>query len=180
MRPAEHNYTVEGITPLGVVQQLAGEAPPRLDQHVERVLCGGSPRDYRGEVGLEEGPEADGRDPQVDVLACLDLQRRWEVGLHLDRARVVADARAREMVAEDPVSDDDGHALQEKHGCRDRRADVEIDAGEGVVGGEVLPDRIQGLGVSGGRVRMSRRSGGNRRTRRRQSSDAPCRSLLTK
>ena len=144
MRPAEHNHRVERITPLSVVQQLAGEAPPWLYQQVERILCCGSPRDDRERVGLEEGPEADGRDPQVDVSACLNLQRPRKVELHLDRALVMADSRTREMVREDTVSDDDDHALQEKHGCGYGYADVEIVVEGGFVRGDVSPDRIKG------------------------------------
>jgi hypothetical protein len=56
----------------------------------------------------------------------------------------VADGRTRKMVPEDPVLDDDDHALHEKHDCGDRQADAEIVTEEGFVGGEVSPDRING------------------------------------
>lgn len=75
VRAAEHNDGVDGITLLGVVQELTGETPSWLYQQVECVLCCSSPRDDCEPVGLEEVPEADQRDPQVYVLACLYLQR---------------------------------------------------------------------------------------------------------
>ena len=95
-------------------------------------------------MGLEEGPEADGRDLQVDVSACLNLQRPCEVELHLDCALVMADSRTCEMVREDTVSDDDDHALQEKHSCGYGYTDVEIVAEGGFVRGDVSPDCIKG------------------------------------
>jgi hypothetical protein len=75
VRPAEHNDGVDGITPLGMVQQLTSEATAWLYQQIERALCRGSPRDDRERVGLGEGPEADGRDPQISVSGCLSLHR---------------------------------------------------------------------------------------------------------
>lgn len=144
MRAAKHNYGVDVITPFGVVQQLPGEAPSRLHEQVERILCRGSPRNYHEWVGLEEGPEADGRDPQVYVSACLKLYRPWEVELHLDRAGVMVDGRTCETMAEGPISDDDGHALQEEHECGNRQTDIDIGAREGVVRGDMSPDRING------------------------------------
>ena len=144
VRPAEHNNKDDGITPLGVVQQLAGEASPWFYQQVERVLCRGSPRNDRERVGLEEGPEADGWDPQVNVSACLSLHRSCEVELHLDRALVVADGRTGEMVREDSVSNDDDRALQEKHRRGYAYANDEIVAEEGFIREDVSPDCIKG------------------------------------
>ena len=42
MRAAEHNDGVDSIVTLSVVQQLPREAPPRLYEQVERVLCRGT------------------------------------------------------------------------------------------------------------------------------------------
>jgi hypothetical protein len=101
------------------------------------------------------------------------------VELHLDTALVVADGRTREMVPEDPVSDDDDHALHEKQDCGDRYADVEIVAEEGFVGWEVAPGRITAARARAWCERRkssykSRRNGRKMGTRRRQSSDVAC------
>ena len=94
VRAAEHDDGVDGVVLLGVFQQLPGETPLRLNQKIEGILLLGCPRDDRGRVSLEEGLEADGRDPQVHILPGVDPQRLREAELHLDRARVVGDGSA--------------------------------------------------------------------------------------
>ena len=101
---------------------------------------------------LQEGPEADGRHPypKVDGLPRFDIKWLLELYTDPDRAIFVGYMGSCTTVTEETASADDykplGNAHKQKQPCRD----VEVHAGEGLLGGQVSPDgvsskRSQGL-----------------------------------
>ena len=64
--------------------------------------------------------------------------------MYLDYALVVANSRTRKIVLEDPVSNNNDHALYKKQDYRDYYIDIEIVAEEGFVGWEVALNCING------------------------------------
>ena len=116
-----------------------------------RLLC---PRDHHKWVTLQEGPETDGhgRYPNVDRLPGFDVNVKWRLKLYTDPdcAIFMGNMGSRTTVTEETALADDhiplGSAHEEKQPCRD----VEVHAGEGLLGGQVSPDgvsskRSQGL-----------------------------------
>jgi hypothetical protein len=66
-------------------------------------------------VTLQEGPEADRRDPKIDGLPSFDV--KWLLKLYADpdRAILVGNLGSRTTVAEDTVLADDHVALSNAH-----------------------------------------------------------------
>ena len=77
MRTTEQHPARNITGPLGpsVAQKLSGEAFARLHKELHGVLPPVCPGYDHERMALEKGPEADRRNPQVDILPGLNLHR---------------------------------------------------------------------------------------------------------
>ena len=116
-----------------------------------RLLC---PRDHHERMTLQEGPEADGRHPhpQVDSLPGFNVKWLLKLDADPDRAIFVGNMGPRASVTEDTVLADDHIALGKAHEQKQPCRDVQVDAGEGLLEGQVSPDGVgseRGQGLMG-------------------------------
>jgi hypothetical protein len=104
------------------------------------LLC---PRNHHEWVSLQERPEADGRNPDIDVPS-LDVKSLLTLYAEPDRTIYVRDVGSRTAIPEEAILVDDDTALDDAHEQKQPRRDVQVAAGKGLVGWQVLPDGVGG------------------------------------
>ncbi len=57
-----------------MAEQLPCQAVARFDEKIETFLLSVRPRSHHERIALQEEPEADRRDSQIDVLSSVDFQ----------------------------------------------------------------------------------------------------------
>jgi hypothetical protein len=153
VRSTEQHPGVHGMPTLGMVQEISGQASPRLDEEIQMILRFLCPRDDHKRVTLQEGPEADGRHPHPKVDGLPSFHVKWLLNLDADPdyAIFVGNVGSRATVTEDTVSADDHIPLSNAYEQKQPGRDVQVHAGEGLLGGQVSPD---GVGSERGRGLM--------------------------
>lgn len=118
MRPTEEDPAGAKLGPpfdgLCMVKKFSSEPPSRFHEQFQLTLLFVRPRGHDKRVTLQERPETDGRNPQVDVLSSLDFQRPGQSDLDLDRAFRRNDQRSSVPVAEGPIPPQDADALDHR------------------------------------------------------------------
>jgi hypothetical protein len=117
VRSIEQYPGVHVMPALGIVQEVSGQASPRLDEEIQVILRLLGLRDDYEWVTLLEGPEANGRHPypQVDSLPGFNVKSLLKRDADPDRAIFVGNVGPRATVTEDTVSADDHRPLSNAH-----------------------------------------------------------------
>src|SRR5256885_1409585 len=68
VRSTEQHQVVRGVSIRCMKQEFSSQTSVRLDEEIQMILRLLCPRDHHEWVTLQEGPEADGRYPEVNVL----------------------------------------------------------------------------------------------------------------
>ena len=103
-----------------------------------------SPRNHREWVTLQERPEADGRNPEIDVLPSFDVNWLLKLYAEPDRTIYVRDVGSCTAIPEEAILVDDDTALDDTHEQKQARRDVQVAARKGLVGWQVSPNGVGG------------------------------------
>ena len=115
VRSTEQHQVVRGVSIRCMKQEFSSQTSARLDEEIQMILRLLCPRDHHEWVTLQEGPEADGRYPEVNVLPSFDV--KWLLTLYAepDRTIFVRDVGSRTAISEEAILVDDNTALDGAH-----------------------------------------------------------------
>jgi hypothetical protein len=105
-------------------------------------------------VGLQEGSEVDGRHPHPEIngLPGFNVKLLLKLDADPDYAIFVGNMGPRTLIMEDTVLKDDHIPLSNAHEQKKPCRDIEVQAGEGFLEGQVSPDGVgseRGQGLMG-------------------------------
>ena len=100
---------------LSITQKLSSQTSARLDKEIQVILWLLCPRDHHEWVALQEGPDAGGRHPDIDVLPSFHLKRLPTLNLEPDRTIYVRDVGLPTARPEETILVEDGTALDNAH-----------------------------------------------------------------
>lgn len=83
---------------------------------------------------LYKGPEADRRDPQIDILSSLDFQGFRQANIHLNRTTRLGNLPSRVAVAECAVAIENPTVLESAREEEEPRRDIQIEPREELIG----------------------------------------------
>ena len=131
MWTAEQNQS--RIRSAGMTEQLPCQAAARFDEKIQTLLLPVRPRSHHKRMVLQEGPEADRRDPQIDILSSVNSQGFRQADIHLNRTTRLGDLPSRVAVAERAIAIEDPGTLEGAREEEEPDRDIEIEPREELI-----------------------------------------------